>query len=220
MDLSEYKIKSLGININKFGKIYSFVDFSNVNYWYEHDIKDKEDNILPSDKKLSIDIEKLAQFCNLFSKSNRFYYGLNPENERSVGFISKVRMYFGKSNTFTKPVQQIKHYLNDNEVKINTRSIHYDTKGSFVYIPKCNFDVEICIDAIKLLEKYDTICLFSSDADFISLVKYLRGKSKKIILVKGGFVQYPLMNAADLVIKAQQIKQYITFIKQKSSQIG
>ena len=45
--------------------------------------------------------------------------------------------------------------------------------------------------------------------------KYLKGKSKKIILVKAGFVQYPLMNAADLVIKAQQIKQYINLYKAK-----
>jgi len=77
--------------------------------------------------------------------------------------------------------------------------------------------VEICVDAIRLMSKYDTFCLFSSDSDFVSLIKFLKNNRKKVVLVKGGFVQYTLKVNSDLVINAQDIKAYIAYIKQKSS---
>ena len=67
------------------------------------------------------------------------------------------------------------------------------------------------------LAKYDTFCIFSSDADFVSLIKFLKNNRKKIILIKGGFVQYPLKANSDLVINAQDIKENLVRIKQKSS---
>ena len=63
-------------------------------------------------------------------------------------------------------------------------------------------------------------CLFSSDADFIRLFEFLRKKKKKIILIKGGFVQHGLIKVADLIINSQDIKSDIAFIKQKSRQRG
>lgn len=38
MDFQEYKLQQLGITKEKFGRIYSFVDFGNVNHWYENDM--------------------------------------------------------------------------------------------------------------------------------------------------------------------------------------
>lgn len=214
MDLREFKLNNLGIEKEKFGRIYSFIDFGNVNYWYERDRRDGSGNILAVDSKLVISLEKLANFSHLFSDQSRFYYGFNPNSNKSVGFIDKTRRFFNQ--TITKPIQKIKHYLDDGEIKINTRQINSDNLGNFVYIPKCNFDVEICVDAIRLMDKYDTFCLFSSDADFVRLVEYLKKKNKKAILIKSGFVQYNLQKAVDLVINAQAIKLAITFIKQKS----
>lgn len=69
---------------------------------------------------------------------------------------------------------------------------------------------------LELLDKYDVICLFSSDSDFASLLNYLKTNKKKVILVKGGYAQYSLVKHVDLVVNAQKIKKYITFIKQKS----
>ena len=73
------------------------------------------------------------------------------------------------------------------------------------------------MDAIRLINKYDSLCLFSSDADFVSLIKFLKNNRKKVILIKGGYVQYPLKTNSDLVVNAQDIKEYIADIKQKSS---
>ena len=217
MRLEEVELNNLGINKTKYGRIYSFVDFGNVDYWYEKDERDWEDKLLPANEKLAIDLSKLATFAHLFSERARFYYGFDPANSRSVAFMDKSRRYF--DNTITKPIQNIKHYLDNEEIRINTRKIRSDKTGNFIYIPKCNFDVEICVDAIRLLNQYDTFCLFSSDADFIRLIAYLRKKNKKIILIKGGYIQHDLRNAVGstgLVISAQNVNAQITLKKQKS----
>ena len=91
-----------------------------------------------------------------------------------------------------------------------------DENGYFIYIPKCNFDVEICVDAIRLVKNYDTFCLFSSDADFVRLIYFLKKQNKKVILIKVGYIQHDLRDSVDLIISAQHIKSLITFKKQKS----
>ncbi|MFA5047851.1 MAG: NYN domain-containing protein [Patescibacteria group bacterium] len=224
MDLEGFKIKRIreitAIDQEKFGKIFTFIDFANVNRWFSDDIRDGENNILPEDKELGIDLNKLLDFNRCFSVQSGFYYGHDPKNKGSMKFLGKSKYVFGEKFVFSKPLQQVKHYLKDIEKAANTRSVAYDLYGDYIYLPKCNFDVEICVDAIRLMAKYDTFCLWSSDADFVSLIKHLRNNGKKAILIKGGFVQHSLINNSDLVINAQDIKNYITYIKQKSSLLG
>jgi uncharacterized LabA/DUF88 family protein len=50
---------------------------------------------------------------------------------------------------------------------------------------KCDFDVEITTDALNLIDKYDTLLLFSGDGDYAALTKDLIAKGKKVILVFG-----------------------------------
>lgn len=220
MDLQELKKKTVRdtLKINdSFGSIATFVDFANVNYWFGEDEYDSNGKILDPGKKLIIDIEKLNEFAKLFSDDIRFYYGLDNENAGSFGFIRKARYVFGKNRVFTKPIQKVRHYLDDGEIAANTRAKRKDGRGTFVLLPKCNFDVEICVDAIKTADRYNTFCLFSGDADFVHLARFLKGKGKKIILAKGGYIHHSLHEVADLVISAQDIKSYITAIKQKPS---
>ena len=214
MYLSELKLQNLGIDKEKFGKIHTFVDFGNVDYWYEHDTRDFDENTLPAGQKLIVDLEKLSNFLKLFSEHKRFYFGLDTQNKKSFHLNIKARLLFDKSST--KPIQKIKHYLKDDiEIKNNTRSLCEDLRGQYIYIPKCNFDVEICVDAIRLLEKYDTFCLLSSDADFSALVEFLKRRGKKFILISAGYVSHWLKDKADLNINAQKIKKDIVAIKQK-----
>lgn len=221
MNLEEFKThnikQKLEIDDHKFGKVFAFIDFANLNNWFASDVRDWDNNILAGDRKLSVDIEKLFDFIKCFSSQARFYYGHDPQNINSIKFLGKTKYVFGKNMVFTKPIQQIRHYLKAGEKNMITRKIQSDNDGDYIYLPKCNFDVEISVDAMRLMNKYDTFCLFSSDADFISLIKFLKNNRKKIILVKGGYVQYPLKSNSDLVINAQDIKQYIARIKQKSS---
>jgi len=85
----------------------------------------------------------------------------------------------------------------------------------YIEIRKCNFDVEISVDAIKMIEHYDTFCIFSSDADFVYLNNYLRRKGKRVIIVKAGYITTKLRKSADLIINAQKIKKYITRINKQ-----
>lgn len=207
--------KKFGIDLSQLRPIFSFIDFGNVNYWFEKDRQNNDGSFLPNDKKIFIDVEKLYNFSNLFSMSSRFYYGVNVRNRKSIGFIDIARRFFGKYRVITKPIQKIRHYIEGDNLVKNASILNYDTQGPFVYINKCNFDVEICVDAIRLLEQYKTFCLFSADADFTRLCEYLKKHGKKVIIIKGGFAQSHLLNTADIKINAQEIKQYITQIKAK-----
>lgn len=219
MDLEEFKNqytkKELGVS-EKFGKILTFVDFGNVNYWFEEDRQTYDFVALKTDERLIVDIKKLKDFLEIFSKDIRFYYGHDPANKGSVWFIQKAQDIFGKNRIYTKAMQKVKHYLNTKEeVRLNTRLLHSDNDGNFVFLPKCNFDVEISVDAIKIMQHFDTICLLSSDADFVYLLRFLKQNGKKIILIKGGHAVHQLKDISSLVINAQNIKKYITAIKQK-----
>lgn len=211
MNLQEFKKHNLGITREKFGKIYTFVDFGNVNYWYEKDERGWNNKHLGVDKKLAVDIKKLAEFIGIFSSHKRFYFGLDRNKPKSIRIITKARENFDK--TITKPIQNVKHYIDWHEKSTTTRKINHDDKGEYVIIPKCNFDVEICVDAVRYITKYDTFCLFSGDADFAYLLEFLKRNKKKVILFSAGFVMKALKEKADLNVNAQIIKRNITFIK-------
>ena len=163
-----------------------------------------------------IDLEKLKSFVSIFSLRNRIYYGEDLKNIKSLGFTNVLRIIFGKRDVVTKDIQRIKHYLRLGEVEF-TKYLSIDkNNNNYIEIRKCNFDVEISVDAIKMLEHYDTFCLFSGDADFVYLNNFLKKKGKKIIIVKGGYITNKLRQSADLIINAQNIKKNIAKIaKQK-----
>lgn len=219
MDLNEFKLQALGINKSKFGEIYSFVDFGNVNKWFIRDIWGWDDYKLLDGERLIIDIEKMARFINLFSEKKFFYYGFDKGNDASLHMTITA-----KKNGFkpvTKPIQWIRHYLTSDEESIYENpllhdKIKNDKKGSFITIPKCNFDVEMCLDMVRLQEKYDSVCIFTSDNDFAPLLEYLMKRGKKIILIYSNPVRETLLAKVSLKIKAQDIKSSICGIKKDS----
>jgi len=203
----------LGIG-DEYGRILTIIDFGNVDYWFDEDRQDSDNNPLAEDQKLVIDLDKLKSFCSLFSDHIRFYYG---HNTSKVSFISAAKYAFGKNMVFTKPIQKVRHNITLEELPSNTREILSDKEGSYILLPKCNFDVEISVDVIKLMDEYDTLALFSSDSDFVSLNRFVRNKSngKKVILFKAGHIIGDLRKNTDKVINAQNIKRSITIIKQQ-----
>ena len=218
MDIQEFKKEFVCGELQitgEYGKVFSFIDFSNVNRWFDNDTQDWNNKLLIGEK-MGIDLEKLKTFTNLFSERVRVYYGEDPKNEKSLSFTYVTRKIFGKRNVLTKDLQKIKHYL---EVKKEENSLFETTDKdgkTYVEIRKCNFDVEISVDAIKMIDHYDTFCIFSGDADFTYLNNYLKKKGKKVMVIKGGFITSKLRESADLVINAQNIKKHIAkIIKQK-----
>lgn len=220
MDLQEFKNKhireTLGIFKEEFPRILAFIDFANVNHWFDDDQYDLDGKALATGWRIEVNLVKLKEFLECFADDARFYYGHDPANSGSLAFIGAAKHIFGKHRVFTKRIQQVRHDLMPADSVSNTRVIHSDDHGDFVLIPKCNFDVEIAVDAIRLADKYDTVCLLSSDADFAALIRYLKGNhKKKIILIKGGRIDSSLGKLLDLKINASQVKFYITQIKQK-----
>ena len=218
MDLQEFKKEyidqELGIN-KSFEPIYSFIDFANVDKWFERDRQNPDRKTLAENQKLAINIEKLKDFASIFSNDIRFYYGHYINDPKSLSFIKAARHIFNRNKILTKPVQKIKHYLSKEELDLNTRNVYNVKEGKFIYIPKCNFDVEISVDSMRLMDNYKTLCLFSGDADFVYLTQFLKNKGKKIILIKGGHIVHQLKEVADIIINAQDIKRNIVMIKQK-----
>ncbi len=47
---------------------------------------------------------------------------------------------------------------------------------------KANFDVEIAVDTILKINKFDTLILFSGDCDFEYLIKKIKGRGKIVIV--------------------------------------
>lgn len=194
-----------------FGIVHSYIEYGNVTYWFSDDRQDADRNLIPDDQRIAIDIEGLKGFTDIIAADARFYYGHPPTGDTS--FMIKAKHVFGRHRVFTKEIRYVRHYLTDTEVTINTRKLFSDQRGSFVRIPKCNFDVEIAVDAMRNIEKYQTFCLFSSDADFVHLARFLKAKGKKFILVKGGPIDKSIRDQADLIINAQDIKKHIAFVK-------
>ncbi len=218
MDLTELKKEyvigqELGIDA-AYGRILAVIDFGNVDYWFEDDRQDADNQALAEEDKLTVDLRKLKEFASLFSNHVRFYYGHDPQNG-SLQFIAAARHIFGKNRVFTKPLQKIRHHLSPEEIPANTRTTFTDAEGVYIHLPKCNFDVEIAVDTIRLKEEYDTLALFSGDADFVSLCRYLSKNGKKVILFKGGHITSDLRKATDKVVNAQSIKRHIVRLKKR-----
>lgn len=202
-------------SVHDVGRVVSFIDFGNVNHWFETDRQDHLNHALAPNQKLGINLRNLKDFSDIISGDSRFYYDHDGVNQGSLDFIRVARDVFGKHRVITKQMQMIRRHLSQNELSATTRQTRVDGVGRYIKIPKCNFDVEISVDAMRLMERYDTFCLFSSDADFIRLIRHLKSCGKKIVLVKGGHVVHQLKEAADVVINAQNIKEYVAVIKQK-----
>ena len=75
-------------------------------------------------------------------------------------------------------------FLRSKNYRVRTKPVSkiYDsTKGTFIH--KCNFDVELTVDAVDRMESYENFILCSGDGDFERLIRYLKSKRKKTIIL-------------------------------------
>ena len=142
--------------------IYVFIDASNV--W----------NAVKSVKKF-IEYKKLKNyFRNNFNagKVEIFYYDAYPKDgTRNYDLDGKHKFYtyLKKGLGFAVRKKGLKRIS-----VINEQGESIKEKG--------NMDVEITIDALHNMSKYETAVLFSGDADFLALVNYLKNCGKKVYI--------------------------------------
>lgn len=142
---------------------YVFIDASNV--W----------SVMKSVGKF-IDYRKLKKYFKDNFGVNEvsiFYYDAFPkEGTRGYdtslkhGFYTQLKKGFG----FTVRKKELKRISTVNK------------SGKEVIKEKGNMDVEIVIDAVENMDKYDVAFLFSGDADFLALVSYLKKHGKKVYI--------------------------------------
>lgn len=85
----------------------------------------------------------------------------------------------------------------------------YDaTSGQFKH--KCNFDVELTVDALDNIDHFENFVLVSGDGDFVRLVKYLKGKQKKtVVIAPSERLSWSLEKAANQVIYLDDLEDQI-----------
>jgi len=131
--LDEFKkhtiCQELNILSEMFLRIIAFIDFANVDHWFDGDLYNLDGKVLTAGQRVVIDIEKLKNFLYYFTDDVRFYYGHDPTNTGSLAFNSTAKHIFGQYRVFTKRIQKIRHNLTPADSVSNTRSIYRDDQG-------------------------------------------------------------------------------------------
>lgn len=193
-----------------FGKIFAFIDFSNVRHWaksfwptenQEHFVRD-------------IDIQKLAHLNDLVGVAKKFFYYGHYRLIRSAPEDHPLNRPYRQSTYRIDRARKAGFTTRTKEIKtIETFDAEGRRQGT---IHKCNFDVEITMDMIKQSHKYDTVLLWSGDSDFGPLLDYLKSKGKKTITVCArDFASKELQSASDRFVPADPLRDQLEYIPHK-----
>ncbi len=208
MDITDFKSKYYLFDPVEFGNIFVFVDFGNVRPWAK--------DFWPEENKFryckEIDILKLANVCDWIKPVKKFfYYGhfrsridLPKEHHENIKSRNSIfRIDKAKKSGFQVKTKEVKMIP------------HYDEDGKFLgKTPKCNFDVEMAMDMLTKIHKYDTVMLFSGDSDFGGLLSYLKEKGKKIVVIcTRSRMSTELEAVADKYVPAETLKTFLDYIK-------
>ena len=138
------------------GKAIVFIDWANVYNWRDELKKD-------------IDPRKLFSYLKTYPqiKEIRFYFGTDNSNTSSGKFLKQMEKI--GYTVITKPVKFIKVYNDDKTQVFNKR--------------KCDFDLEIGLDALELTETYNSYIFFTGDGDMKTVYERLIKKNKQVIVI-------------------------------------
>ncbi|MDP3729540.1 MAG: NYN domain-containing protein [bacterium] len=148
--------------MEKLNTIYVFIDASNL--WEAQKVKGK-----------FFDYQKLKIFLkNKYDGTSIevFYYTAYPANGTRDYSLD------GKHKFFTFLKKGLKFIVRKKELK----RITITTKEGEAIEEKGNMDVEMTIDAIHFLKKYNIAIFFTGDADFLALVNYIKRDGKKVYI--------------------------------------
>ena len=167
--------------------IYVFIDASNV--W----------NVVKSKRKF-IEYSRLRNYFKEKFNAKEveiFYYDAYPkEGTRDYDLNGKHRFY-----TYLK--KELGFIVRGKELK----RISIIKDGESI-IEKGNMDVEMTIDALHYIAKYNIAVLFSGDSDFLALVSYLRNRGKKVYIFSSkGSISEELKTGGDKYFDLRNIDE-------------
>jgi uncharacterized protein (TIGR00288 family) len=104
----------------------------------------------------------------------------------------------------------LKKALGFNVVKKELKQISIRGERGDSIQEKGNMDVEMTIDAVHNVDKYDAALFFTGDSDFMPLVTYIKNKGKKVYIFSSkNNVSQELRNGADGYIDVLLISEDI-----------
>lgn len=113
-----------------------------------------------------VGIKQLADLIKNFSYGSqslrRFYYGADYGKSDKSGALSE----------WSRSVLERAH-MNRFEVAEKRVKYIHNQNNKFGFDKKCDLDVEMAVDLIKLRDSYDDIIIFSGDGDLMCAIKYL-----------------------------------------------
>lgn len=120
-----------------------------------------------------------------------------------LGFFT-VRFGNKKHDGFLTVLKKTGYKLTTKPLKI----IKARKSGS--HLRKANFDVEIAVETMKKVDRFDTFLLFSGDSDFDYLIKELKSRGKQTIVASlKHHVAKELIDSADYYLNLRKIKKEI-----------
>ena len=138
------------------------VDFGNVEKWKES-------------LGWRVGIQELARLVKNFSFGTkhlrRFYYGSDygkSERSHTLSIWSHKMLERAELNRFQVVTKRVK-YIHDGDR----------------FEKKCDLDVEMAVDLIRLQDEYDSVVLFSGDGDLVYALRYVVDQFRKEIIVFG-----------------------------------
>ena len=127
---------------------------------------------------------------------------------RDQAEIVALRYYTGKVGTLEKQFSFMKKLETAGYVVI-AKEVKFIKMAGGAVLPKGNLDVELALDAYRLMEEFDTLLLFSGDSDFSYLLDLLRQKGKKVIVASTrGHISKELLTRAKY-IDLRKLKEII-----------
>jgi len=146
----------------KKNSVYIFIDASNL--WEAQKAKGRFFDF----EKLKLFLKKEFEAASL----EIFYYTAYPADgtrDYSLEGKHKFFTFLKKGLGFTVIKKELKRILIRSE------------EGDSIQ-EKGNMDVEMTIDAIHYMKKYNTAVFFTGDSDFLALVNYLKNNGKKVFI--------------------------------------
>lgn len=129
---------------------------------------------------------------------------LNKEcNLKFIGFFT-FRFDNKKHDAFLTVLKRAGYKLTTKPLKL------IKNRRDGTHLRKANFGVEIAVEAMKRIDSFDTVILFSGDSDFDYLIKELKKQNKKVIIASLRYhVAKELIESSDFYLDLRKIRKEI-----------
>lgn len=173
-----------------------------------------------------------SEFWRPFGKVSIFIDAANVfYSQRDLGWTIDFKKFIPHFSNITAKLCGVSFYFalwfENNQRRLNEeKMISMLRKNGFKVVVKdskkvggsvkANCDVELAMDAVRLMSSYNTFVLFSGDGDFAPLCRYLRDHGKKTVVISfRNHISYELIHNSDLFISLDKLERGLKYTKRQ-----